>query len=66
LALLWPQRYRLEGLVQTDLLGSLLITRSLSLDVLGAVVAIPSWSPPPTICSSTGNGASARKCRFAR
>jgi flagellar biosynthetic protein FlhB len=40
LALLWPQRYRLEGLVQTDLLGSLLVTRSLSLDVLGVVVAI--------------------------
>src|SRR6476646_3033786 len=40
LALLWPQRYRLEGLVQIDLLGSLLITRSLSLDVLGAVVAV--------------------------
>ena len=40
LALLWPQRYRLEGLVQTDLLGSLLVTKSLSLDVLGTVVAI--------------------------
>jgi len=40
LALLWPQRYRLEGLVQTDILGTLMITRSLSLDVLTAVVAI--------------------------
>jgi len=40
LALLWPQRHRLEGLVQVDLLGSLMITRSLSLDVLGAVVAV--------------------------
>jgi flagellar biosynthetic protein FlhB len=39
-ALLWPQRHRLEGLVQTDLLGSLTITRSLSLDVLVAVVAV--------------------------
>ncbi len=39
-ALLWPQRYRLEGLVQTDILGTLMLTRSLSLDVLTAVVAI--------------------------
>jgi flagellar biosynthetic protein FlhB len=40
LALLWPQRHRLEGLVQTDILGTLLLTRSLSLDILGVVVAI--------------------------
>ena len=39
-ALLWPQRHRLEGLVSTDILGTLLITRSLSLDLLAAVVAI--------------------------
>ena len=39
-ALLWPQRDRLEGLVQTDILGTLMITRSLSLDILGAVVAV--------------------------
>jgi flagellar biosynthetic protein FlhB len=39
LTLLWPQRDRLEGLVQTDILGTLTITRSLALDVLGAVVA---------------------------
>lgn len=39
LALLWPQRDRLEGLVQTDILGTLMITRSLALDVLVAVVA---------------------------
>jgi flagellar biosynthetic protein FlhB len=39
-ALLWPQRTRLEGLVATDLLGTLALTHSLALDVLGAVVAI--------------------------
>jgi flagellar biosynthesis protein FlhB len=39
-ALLWPQRFRLDGLVQTDILGSLLATRAISLDVLTAVVAI--------------------------
>jgi flagellar biosynthetic protein FlhB len=39
-SLLWPQRDRLEGLVQTDILGTLSLTRSLSLDMLGAVVAI--------------------------
>jgi flagellar biosynthetic protein FlhB len=39
-ALLWPQRYRLDSLVSTDILGTLLLTRSLSLDLLGAVVAI--------------------------
>jgi len=38
--LLWPQRNRLDGLVQTDILSSLVFTRSLALDVLGAVVAI--------------------------
>jgi flagellar biosynthetic protein FlhB len=40
LALLWPQRYRLDSLVQTDMLGTLLLTRSLALNLLGAVVAI--------------------------
>ena len=39
-ALLWPQRFRLDDLVQTDILGSLLATRAMSIDVLGAVVAI--------------------------
>ena len=39
-ALLWPQRHRLEGLVSTDILGTLLLTRSLSLDLLAVVVAI--------------------------
>ncbi len=36
-ALLWPQRHRLEGLVSTDILGTLLLTRSLSLELLAAV-----------------------------
>jgi flagellar biosynthetic protein FlhB len=39
-ALLWPQRDRLEGLVHTDMLGTLAVTKSLALSVLGAVVAI--------------------------
>jgi flagellar biosynthesis protein FlhB len=39
-ALLWPQRHRLESLVSTDILGTLLLTRSLSLDLLAVVVAI--------------------------
>jgi flagellar biosynthetic protein FlhB len=39
-ALLWPQRHRLEGLVSTDILGTLLLTRSLSLELLAVVVAI--------------------------
>ncbi len=39
-ALLWPQRYRLESLVQTDLLGTLALTRGYALQILGAVVAI--------------------------
>jgi flagellar biosynthetic protein FlhB len=39
-ALLWPQRHRLEGLVQSEILGTLSITRALALDMLGAVVAI--------------------------
>jgi flagellar biosynthetic protein FlhB len=39
-ALLWPQRYRLEGLVSVDLLGTLLLTKSLALQMVGVVVAI--------------------------
>ncbi len=39
-ALLWPQRHRLEGLVQVDLFGTLLLTKSLALQMAGAVVAV--------------------------
>ncbi len=39
-ALLWPQRQRLDGLVSTDIRGALGITRTLALELLGAVVAI--------------------------
>jgi flagellar biosynthesis protein FlhB len=38
--LLWPQRDRLEGLVTVDVAAVLPITQSLSLDMLGAVVAV--------------------------
>jgi flagellar biosynthetic protein FlhB len=40
LALLWPQRHRLDALVSTDILATLLLTRSLALDMFGAVIAI--------------------------
>jgi FlhB HrpN YscU SpaS Family len=39
-ALLWPQRDRLESLVGVDAAGTLSITRSMSLDLLGAVVIV--------------------------
>jgi len=39
-ALLWPQRHRLDGMVSTDILSTLVLTRSLALDMMGAVVAI--------------------------
>ena len=39
-ALIWPRRHQLEGLVMTDLGGVLALTKSLSLEILGAVVAI--------------------------
>ena len=39
-ALLWPQRTRLESLVAVDPLAVLTIAQSLSLDLLGAVVAV--------------------------
>jgi flagellar biosynthetic protein FlhB len=39
-ALLWPQRHRLDGLVSTDILGTLTLTRSLALQMLAIVVAI--------------------------
>jgi flagellar biosynthesis protein FlhB len=39
-ALLWPERGRLDGLVDTDPVGILDLTRSLSLSTLGVVVAV--------------------------
>jgi flagellar biosynthetic protein FlhB len=39
-ALLWPERKRLENLVAVDPAGILPVTQSLSLDLLGAVVAV--------------------------
>ena len=39
-ALMWPERYRLEGLVATDLIVVLPLIRTLSLQLMGAVVAI--------------------------
>jgi len=40
IALLWPERHRLEALVAVDIAGLLPFTRVLSLKLLGAVVAI--------------------------
>jgi flagellar biosynthetic protein FlhB len=39
-AMLWPERHRLEGLISTDPAAVLPFTKSLSLSMLGAVVAI--------------------------
>ena len=39
-ALMWPQRYQLESLVMSDLSSLLPRTKSLSLEILGTVVAI--------------------------
>ena len=39
-ALLWPKRHQLDGLVTMDPAIILILTRTLSLDMLGAVVAI--------------------------
>jgi len=39
-ALIWPRRHQLEGLVMTDLGGVLALTKSLALEILGAVVAV--------------------------
>lgn len=39
-ALLWPQRHRLDGLVSTDIRGTVAIIRTLALELLGAVIAI--------------------------
>jgi flagellar biosynthesis protein FlhB len=39
-ALMWPERYRLEGLVGTDVAALLPFTKTLSLQLMGAVVAI--------------------------
>jgi len=39
-ALLWPQRHMLDTLVSTDILATLVLTKSLALNMVGAVVAI--------------------------
>jgi len=39
-ALLWPQRGRLDTLVSTDILGTLIVSKALALQMLGAVIAI--------------------------
>ena len=39
-ALLWPERHRLDSLVRMDILGMLSITQSLALDLVGTVIAI--------------------------
>lgn len=38
--MLWPQRHRLEALVTTDVAAVLPLTKSLSLEILGTVVAV--------------------------
>jgi flagellar biosynthetic protein FlhB len=40
MAVLWPKRHQLDGMVSMDPAVVLLLTRTLSLDVLGAVVAV--------------------------
>ena len=67
IALLWPERNRLEGLVATDIRRHPAAhPRRWRSKLLGAVVAILRSSRRPTTCSSTGNGSSARRCRCAR
>jgi flagellar biosynthetic protein FlhB len=39
-AILWPQRHKLESLVATDIVGTMVLTHSLALYLMGAVVAI--------------------------
>jgi flagellar biosynthesis protein FlhB len=39
-ALMWPERYRLERLIGNDVADVLLLTRTLSLQLIGSVVAI--------------------------
>ena len=65
-ALLWPQRIGSKRWWRSTPSASWRSRRSLSLEMLGAVVAILALSPPPTTCSSTANGSSARRCRCAR
>jgi flagellar biosynthesis protein FlhB len=38
--LIWPERNKLDGLVRMDLIGSLAVMKSLSVDMMTAVVAI--------------------------
>src|SRR3989440_11077016 len=60
-AVLWPERHRLESMVRFDPAAILGLTTSLTVHLLGAVVAMLAVSP--AISSSTGNGSSGRRCR---
>ena len=59
--------HRLEGLVQTDILGTLPLDPARCRSSCWARWSRSSRSsPPPITCSSTGSGSSGRRCRCAR
>ncbi len=62
-AILWPERHRLQSMVRFDPSEILHVTTSLTLRLLGAVVAMLAAVAIRIISSSTGNGTSGRRCR---
>ena len=66
-ALMWPERGRLEGLTRSDRVAdhAAHVNRWRS-NCWARWSPCSRWWPPPTICSSTSNGTSGRKCRCGR
>ena len=64
-ALLWPERHRLESLVAIDPVAILPLTKSLSLGILGAVVAILAIIAAADFLFNTASGSNGRRCRCA-
>jgi len=65
-ALMWPERGRLEALTRSDPPSSYPYLRAWRLSSWARWLPCSPLSLLPTICSSTGNGTSGRKCRCAR
>jgi len=64
--ILWPERHRMEAMVRLDPAAMLGASTSMTIHLLGAVVARSRSSPLATISSSTAAGSSGRRCRSRR
>jgi flagellar biosynthetic protein FlhB len=66
MAVLWPERDRLESFLRFDPSAIMGVTTNLTLQLMGAVVAMLAAVAIATTSSSIANGLSGRKCRCRR